>query len=91
MSWGRVTVLLLLALSVGIGGTLVVEGNTVPVSLHLGSFPGHARAALWAIVGMAFLGGAIAASLVTGTLRVAGRPRRRPGRVAAITSLTRRR
>jgi len=72
MSFGRVVVLLLLALAVGAAAVLVVEGNTTPVSLHLGSFAAHAEASLWLVITFAFLGGAIATGLLAGSFWLIG-------------------
>src|SRR4051794_37007926 len=72
MSVGRVALLLVLTLAVGAGGTLVIEGNTAPVSLHLGSFTTHAEASLWIVIAFAFLGGAITVGLLAGSVWLLG-------------------
>lgn len=71
MSLGRV-VLLLLAVALGAGAVLLVEGNTTIVGLHLGSFAGRAEAPLWLVIASAFLGGAITAGLLVGLVWLIG-------------------
>lgn len=71
MSLGRV-VLLLLAVALGAGAVLLVEGNTTVVGLHLGSFAGRAEAPLWLVIASAFLGGAITAGLLVGLVWLIG-------------------
>lgn len=71
MSLGRI-VLLLLAVAVGAGTILLVEGNTTLVTLHLGSFAGRAEAPLWLVVASAFLGGAVTAGLLVGLVWLTG-------------------
>jgi hypothetical protein len=71
MSLGRV-VLLLLAVALGAGTVLLVEGNTTIVGLHLGSFAGRAEAPLWLVIASAFLGGAITAGLLVGMVWLIG-------------------
>ncbi|MEH2546398.1 hypothetical protein V1283_003043 [Bradyrhizobium sp. AZCC 2262] len=73
MSLGRVVLLLLLlALAVGAGAVLLVEGNTTPVSLHLGSFAALTETSLWLVIALAFLGGAIAPVLLAGLIWLIG-------------------
>jgi hypothetical protein len=71
MSLSRV-VLLLLAVALGAGAVLLVEGNTTIVGLHLGSFAGRAEAPLWLVIASAFLGGAITAGLLVGMVWLIG-------------------
>jgi len=46
MSSVRVVVLLLLALVIGAGAVLIIEGNAGPVSLHVGGFPAQVNLSL---------------------------------------------
>jgi hypothetical protein len=72
MPLGRVVLLLLFALAVGAGAILTIEGNTTPVSLHLGSSAAHIEVPLWLIITFAFVGGAMAASVLAGSFWLIG-------------------
>src|SRR5215471_18361933 len=72
MSPRRVGLLLVVAVAVGAAAALLVEGNTSPVSLHLGSFAAHTEASLWLVVALAFAAGVITTGVLMATTSLSG-------------------